>query len=81
MNGKGNSNKLFWEQSPGDPNGNRVFVNEYNALGISVTGIVTVMKFPRWHQAAELFNSLEYSKMTVLQKIAYWYLFQRKVKV
>jgi hypothetical protein len=38
-----------------------------------------VMGFSKWFSAAKLFMNLDYSKMTILEKICYWYLFQRKI--
>lgn len=75
-----NTDREIWREVPGDFYSSSIHVTEHGSIGINYKGSVTQMKVETWFKAGELSNSLEHSKMTILEKVCYWYLFQRKVK-
>lgn len=75
-----NTDKEIWREVPDDFYSSSIHVTERGGIGVNYKGSVIVMKVENWFKAGELSNSIEHSKMTIIEKICYWYLFQRKVK-
>lgn len=75
-----NTDREIWREIPEDFYSSSIHVTEHGAIGIHYKGSVTVMKVEKWFRAGEFFNSFELSKLTIIEKVCYWYLFQRKGK-